>query len=280
METAEIAEIQTALWFDDRGYNIKFKDGSSWQQKSVTTALGIEDKPFLIKWYAEQGWDQARKKLHEAGDRGKRIHYALFIYTMGGIVLYNNPQVPTYTEDQIKDFQKMNPYFVVLQNQDEMVALWKLQKFFDLVNPKILESERTVWNIEHRIAGTLDMVLMIEKGTYDVNGSKKLVIPETGAYIADLKTGNMVADSAWAQISAYKVAWEGLSGLKTKGGMVLHTSSTVKSGIEGFAVPLKTSEELEPHFQFFKHASAMWDFRNPGFTLKAFSFPTLIQRKL
>lgn len=272
-------EIQTALWFDDRGYRIKFKDTTTWDQKSVTTALGIEEKPFLYKWYAEQGWDQARKKLHESGERGKRIHYALYIYIMGGMILYNNPHVPTYTEEQIKDYHRDNPYFVVLQNQDEMVALWKLQKFFDLVKPKILESERTVWSIEHGIAGTLDMVLMIEKGTYDVNGSKKLVIPETGPYIADLKTGNMVADSAWAQIAAYKVAWEGLSGLKTKGGLVLHTSSNNKSGIEGLAVPLKTTEELEPHFQFFKHASAMWDFRNPGFTLKAFSFPTLIQRK-
>src|ERR1700742_3241648 len=214
-------EIQTALYFDDRGYRIKFKDGSVYEQASVTTKLGIEDKPFLYRWYADQGWDQARKKLHESGERGKRIHYALFIYSMGGIVLYNNPQVPNYTEDQINEFQKMNPYFVILQNQDEMLAMWKLQKFFETVNPKIVEAEKTVWNIEHGIAGTLDMVLMIEKGTYDVNGSKKLVIPETGAYIGDLKTGNMVAESAWAQISAYQVAWEGLSGLKTKGGMVL-----------------------------------------------------------
>ena len=272
-------EIQTALWFDDRGYRIKFPDGAVYEQASVTTKLGIEDKPFLYRWYADQGWDQAKKKLHESGERGKRIHYALFIYTMGGIVLYNNPQVPTYTEEQVKEYQKMNPYFVVLQNQDEMLAMVKLQKFFDLVNPKILEAEKTVWSITHGIAGTLDMVLEIEKGSYDVNGSKKLVIPETGAYIADLKTGNQISDSAWAQISAYKVAYEGLSGLRTKGGLVLHTSATTRSGIEGFAAPLKTSEELEPHFQFFKHASAMWGFRNPGFTLKAFSFPTLIQRK-
>lgn len=273
-------DIQTALFFDERGYRIKFKDGSIYEQASVTTKLGIEDKPFLYKWYAELGWDQARKKLHESGERGKRIHYALFIYVMGGIVLYNNSQVPTYTEDQIKEYQRENPYFVVLQNQDEMLAMSKLQKFFDLVNPKILDTERTVWSIEHGIAGTLDMVLMIEKGAYDVNGSKKLVIPETGIYIVDLKTGNQISDSAWSQISAYKVAYEGLSGLKTKGGLVLHTSSTNKAGIEGLAVPLKTTEELGPHFQFFKHASAMWDFRNPGFTLKAFSFPTLIQRKL
>jgi len=271
-------EIKTSLWFDERGYRIKFKDGSIFEQASVTTKLGIEDKPFLYRWYADQGWDLARKKLHEAQDRGKRIHYALFIYTMGGIVLYNNPQFPTYTDDQIKDYQKSNPYFVILQNQDEMLAMVKLQKFFDTVNPKIVEAEKTVWSIKEGIAGTLDMALEIEKGTYDVNGSKKLIIPETGIYIGDLKTGSQISDSAWAQISAYKVAFEELSGLKTKGGLVLHTSSSVKSGIEGFASVLKTSEELKPHYEFFKHASAMWDFRNPGFTLKAFSFPTIIKR--
>ena len=273
-------EIKTALFFDDRGYRIEFKDGSIYEQASVTTKLGIEDKPFLYRWYADQGWDQARKKLHDSGERGKRIHYALFIYQMGGIVLFNNPQAPTYTEDHIKEFQKMNPYFVILQNQDEMLAMVKLQKFFDIVNPKIIESERTVWSIKHGIAGTLDMALEIEKGTYDVNGSKKLIIPETGIYIGDLKTGAQISDSAWAQIAAYKVAFDELSGLKSKGGLVLHTSASTKSGIEGFAAPLLTSEQLEPHFQFFKHASAMWDFRNPNFTLKAFSFPTLIQRKL
>lgn len=271
-------EIQTAMFFDERGYRIKFKDGSIYEQASVTTKLGIESLGFLNRWYAEQGWDQARKKLHEAGERGKRIHYALFIYIMGGIVLYNNPRVPTYTQDQIKEFQRETPYFVILENQDEMLAMVKLQKFFETVNPKILASEETVWNQEHGIAGTLDMVLMIEKGKYDVNGSKGLVVPETGAYIGDLKTGNMVSESAWNQISAYQVAYEGLSGLKAKGGLVLHTSSTNRSGIEGLAVPLKTSEELKEDFQIFKSLSYVWDKRNPNFTLKAFSFPTMIKR--
>lgn len=276
----ENTEIKTAMWFDERGYSIKFKDGMSWHQASVTTKLGIEDKPFLYKWYAELGWDQARKKLNEAGERGKRIHYAVFIYLMGGIVIYNPWQIPNYTEEEIESFKKENPYFMVLSNQDEMLALWKIQKFFDAVKPEIVKLEETVWNMEYGIAGTLDMALTIEKGTYDVNGAKGLVIPETGVYIADLKTGSMISDSAWAQIAAYQKAFEGLSGLETKGGLVLHTSSSNKKGIEGLASVLKTSDELKSDFQIFKSLSYVWDQRNPGFTLKAFNFPTLIQRKL
>jgi hypothetical protein len=271
-------EIKTAMYFDDRGYRLTFEDGSKWEQASVTTKLGIEDKPFLYKWYAELGWDQAKKKLNEAGDRGKRIHFALYVYLMGGIVLYNPYQAPVYTEDQVNEYKRMNPYFVVLSNQDEMLAMWKLQRFFEIVKPKVVDTERTVWSQKNGIVGTLDMALEIEKGTYDVNGSKKLIIPETGIYIGDLKSGAQVSESAWAQIAAYKVAWEERTGLKSKGGMVLHTSATTRSGIEGLGVPMMTTEELEPHFQFFKNASAMWEFRNPNFTLKAFSFPTLIQR--
>lgn len=271
-------EIKTAMFFDERGYRIKFKDGSLFECASVTTKLGIEDKPFLYKWYAELGWDQARKKLNEAGERGKRIHYAVFIYLMGGVVIYNPWQIPNYTDEGIEAMKKQNPYFMVLSNQDEMLALWKIQKFFDAVKPEIIKLEETVWHMEHGIAGTLDMALKIEKGTYDVNGSKGLVIPETGVYIADLKTGSMISDSAWEQIAAYQKAFDALSGLKTSGGLVLHTSSSNKKGVEGLASVLKTSEELKSDFQIFKSLSYVWDQRNPGFTLKAFSFPTLIKR--
>lgn len=268
------------MFFDDRGYRLKFPNGSTWEQASVTTKLGIEDKPFLYKWYAELGWDQARKKLNEAGERGKRIHYAMFVYLMGGVVIYNPWQIPNYTEDEVNEFKKMNPYFMVLSNQDEMLALWKVQKFFDVVKPEIIKLEETVWDIKEGIVGTLDMALKIEKGTYDVNGSKGLVVLETGVYIGDLKTGSMVSDSAWAQIAAYQKAFESLSGLQTKGGFVLHTSSSNKKGIEGLGCLIKTSEELIMNYKIFKSLSYVWDQRNPGFTLKAFEFPTLIQRKL
>ena len=276
----EKVEIQTAMFFDDRGYRIKLGQQSFFECASVTTKLGIEDKPFLYRWYAELGWDQARKKLNEAGERGKRIHYAMYIYLMGGMVVYNQWQNPKYTDQQIQEFKDQNPYFMVLGNQDEMLALWKIQKFLDIVKPEIIKLEETVWHISEGIAGTLDMVLKIEKGTYDVNGAKGLIIPETGIYIGDLKTGSTVSESAWAQIAAYQKAFESLSGLKTQGGFVLHTSGSSKKGIEGLSVPLKTSEELKSDYQIFKSLSYVWDQRNPNFTLKAFEFPTIIQRKL
>lgn len=268
------------MWFDDRGYRIKTGKDSFFECASVTTKLGIEDKPFLYRWYAELGWDQARKKLNEAGERGKRIHYAMYVYLMGGIVIYNPWQIPNYTDQQIEEFKSKNPYFMVLSNQDEMLALWKIQRFFDIVKPEIIKLEETVWHATEGIAGTLDMVLKIEKGTYDVNGSKGLVIPEMGVYIGDLKTGSMVSDSAWAQIAAYQMAFESLSGVKTNGGFVLHTSGSNRKGIEGLSVPLKTSEELGFDYQIFKSLSYVWDQRNPNFTLKAFEFPSLIQRTL
>lgn len=194
-------------------------------------------------------------------------------------MIYNPWQIPNYTETEIEDYKRMNPYFMVLSNQDEMLALWKVQRFFDIVKPEIVKLEETVWHVGEGIAGTLDMALKIEKGTYDVNGSKGLVIPETGVYIGDLKTGSMVSDSAWAQIAAYQKAFEALSGLETKGGFVLHTSSSNKKGIEGLACPLKTSEELKQDYAIFKSLSYVWDQRNPNFTLKAFEFPTIIQKK-
>lgn len=272
-------EITVAEYFDDRAYRIT-EDNQEHIISSVSTRLGIEDKPFLLKYYAQLGWDQARKLLHESQDRGKRIHFALWVYLNGGKVIFNNWQSPLYSEEQIEEFKKeCKGLIMILKNQDEMVAMWKLQQFFNLVKPRVLSTEETVYSIEDDIAGTLDMALEIEKGNYDVNGSNGLIIPKTGVYICDLKTGNQISDSAWAQMAAYAKAFEVKKKVSTLGAIVLHTSALTKKGIEGFSSPLKTSEELIPHYEIFKSLSYVWKQRNPNFHIKVFQFPTIIQKE-
>lgn len=270
--------IPTAMWFDDRFYKIK-KEGMEFIIPSVTTKLGIEDKPFLYKWYAELGWDQARKKLHEAGERGKRIHYACYIYLMGGVVLYNPFMSPNFQEEDIKKFSnESNGLISIISDQSEMCAVWKLQQFFERTKAVIKDLELNVYSIEDDIAGTLDDALFIEKGTYDVNGAKGLVIPESGVYICDVKSGNQVSESAWSQIAAYEKAYISMGKEVPKGGIILHTSASTKKGIPGFSAELKKSEELKPYYNIYQHLSEVWKARNPNMGLVAFSFPTIIKR--
>lgn len=271
--------IPSAMWFDDRFYKVKENDQEH-IIASVTTKLGIEDKPFLYRWYAELGWDQARKKLHEAGERGKRIHYAWYIYQMGGVVLYNPFQSPNFSEEQIKEYATShNGLIAVISDQSEMVAVWKLQRFLEISKAKIVHLEMTVFSVKDKIAGTLDGALLLEKGTYDVNGAKGLVIPETGIYIADLKSGNVVSDSAWAQVASYAEAYASMGFEAPKGGIILHTSASTRKGIEGFSAELKTTAELRPHFEIFKHLSAVFDARNPNMGPRAFEFPIVIKKE-
>lgn len=270
--------IPSVEYFDDRVYKVK-KNGQEVYIASVTTKLGIENKPFLYKYYAELGWDQARKKLHEAGERGKRIHYAWYIYLVKGAVIYNPWNKPTFTEEQIKEISdKHNGLISVLGEQSEMLAVWKLQRFFEITKPVIKDLEMNVYSIEDDIAGTLDNAFFFEKGKYDVSGAKGLTIEESGIYICDLKTGNVVSDSAWAQIAAYEKAYVAMGKEKPKGGMILHTSSPIKRGIEGFSCEIKTSEELKFHYNIYNHLSEVWKARNPNFGPVAFSFPAIIKQ--
>lgn len=271
-------EVPTAMWFDDRFYKVK-QNGQEHIIASVTTKLGIEDKPFLYRWYAELGWDQARKKLHEAGERGKRIHYAWYIYLMGGVVLYNPWNKPEFSDDEIKKYSDENNGLIsVLGDQSEMCAAWKLQQFFERSKAVIKDLEMNVFSVNDDIAGTLDNAFFLEKGTYDVNGAKGLVVPESGVYICDLKSGNQVSESAWAQIAAYERAYISMAKSMPKGGIILHTSASTKKGIPGFSAELKRSDELIPHYEIYQHLSAVWKARNPNMGPVAFSFPTVIKK--
>lgn len=272
------SKIPTAMWFDDRFYKVK-KDDEEYIIASVTTKLGIENKPFLYRWYAELGWDQARRRLNEAGERGKRIHYAWYIYLMGGVVLYNPWEAKNYSDDEIAKYTKdSNGLISILEEQSEMVSLWKLATFYNRVRPKIADLELNVFSVEDDIAGTLDNAFHIEAGKYDVSGSAGLVIPETGIYICDLKSGNQVSDSAWAQIAAYERAYISMGREKPKGGIVLHTSASTKKGILGFSAELKTSNELKFHYEIYQHLAAVWKARNPDAGPRAFEFPTIIKK--
>lgn len=269
--------IMQCSWFDDRFYRVKQGDKYHYIS-SVSTRLGIEEKPFLLQWYADLGWEEARRRLNESADRGKRIHFALWLYLNRGTVIFNPWAAPIYSDNQIEELKKeSNGRFMVLKNQDEMLALWKLQQFFERVKPKVIASEETVFSIEDDIAGTLDMALEIQAGTYDVNGAGKLIVPETGVYIGDLKTGNMVSESAWAQVAAYSVAFERMKGVKPKGAIILHPSSKNKKGIEGFSAEIKMADELAADYQIFKSLSFVWKQRNPNFGPKEFLFPSLIK---
>lgn len=271
--------VVMAEWFDEHWYKIK-KEKEDHYIASVTTKLDIERKYALEKWRGDVGNREADLISHDASNRGKRIHRALQIYLLGGAVIYNPVNNPIYREEDIQAIQaKSNGMIAILRDQGEMNDVWKLQKFFDILKPNVLFSEKIVFDIGLDIAGTADVVFKLKAGMYPVN-SQPLEIPQAGLYIADLKTGKVVDDSAWCQMAAYTAAYEAMKLGTIEGCLILHTGSTnkAKNGIPGFNAKIMMKGELKSYLEDYFHLAAVWKRRNPNAGPMIFQFPTLIQR--
>lgn len=275
-------KVQMVEWFDSHVYKIDLINSAGVLETrwvpSVTTKLGIIDKPFLAKWRGDIGNREADTRLFESQQRGTRIHYAWSIYCLGGAVIYNPWNHPNYTEKEIGDLKSQNKLYCVLNYQDEMYALIKLQKCVEIIKPKMLFSERTVYSLSNNDAGTVDNIWEIKEGKYPVNGKTPLFIPG-GRYVVDLKNGNQVSDEAYYQTAAYLKCCEEMGDPAYAGTLILHTSSKNRNGIEGFGCQLSLKEEVENHYKTYRLAASLWERKNPDFAPNVFSFPSLIKLK-
>lgn len=259
----ENEKIKAITWFDDRFYKTTKEDGSVDYIPSVTTKLGALSKPFLTRWYGQLGTREAELRRDEAADKGTRLHHAWYTYMSGGAVIYDNPKVPVYTKEEIEGLYKVyNNQVMVLTRQDEMYNAMKLQKFVDIVKPKVVANEVILYDLDCRDAGTADNIFDIKTGKYPINGSKLVELPE-GRYIFDLKSGASIGKEARMQVATYaKMAEKGNFG-RIRGTLIGHTQSKTKTGIEGFSVSYQNEEEIEQEYQDYRDIAKVWE-RNFG----------------
>jgi hypothetical protein len=274
-----VDELQPVLieWFDEHHYKIMVK-GSPQYFPSVTTKLGIIDKPFLAKWRGDIGNREADFRMYEAGQRGKRIHWAYETALKGGCVIYDPWQNPTYTQEGIDALKvKFNGNLAILRTQDEMFQVDKLKRQFEALNPKILGIEETVYDVMFRDAGTIDNILYIEEGNYLIAGSKPIHLHE-GIYINDLKTGKVVGEDTWLQLSAYAVMWEQIHGVQVTGALITHTAAVIKGGISGLKTLVRERDQLRNEdYVDYRHAAALWERNHADDQPQTYEFPSLIQ---
>jgi hypothetical protein len=275
-----VLDVKMIELHDDHWYKVTLDDGKVDYIPSVTTKLGIIEKPSLARWRGDVGNREADLRMFEGQQAGRRIHHAWYTYTTGGVVLYQPAVNPIYTDAQIKDLQmRFDNNVFLMRYQDEMFDLYKLQKWFGLVNPKVLASEATCVSLKDRDAGTIDNVFEIAAGDYMVNGAKPLHL-EGGIYVADLKSGNVVSDEAKLQTAAYANAWEQMGRGKVAGTLILHTSAKTRGGIRGLATILRTEKEWrEEDLPQYRLASKLWELRNADKRPEIFEFPNIISQK-
>ena len=275
-------EIKMISWFNEHWYKVilleEGKEVIRWIP-SVTTKLGIVSQPFLAKWRGDIGNREADYRMREAQDKGSRIHHAWYTYTQKGTVLFNPFDKPLYSKEELDKIEKDSKNVSVLDDQEEMLAIWKLDKFVKIVKPTIERSEDIVYSLKNNDAGTLDNVFLINKGEYPVNGSKPLKI-EAGRYIVDLKTGNQVGESAFRQVAAYAKCHEEMGLGTIDGTIILHTNSKNKSGIEGFSTILRTKDQVEEDYKAYRLAASLWEIENKNASPKIFDLPSLIKMEV
>ena len=269
-------EIKQISWFDSRYYRIDFGNNRIEYYPSVTTKLNAEAKPFLARWRGDIGNREADIRMRESADRGSRIHYGWYLMTTKGAVIYNPFQNPNYTKEQVQEIESKANGILILENQDEMYDIYKLQEWHKIVQPKIEASELIVYSQKNKEAGQLDSLMYIKEGKYKINGATEVHIAE-GLYVADLKTGKSMPDSAFMQISSYAACFMEMTKQKIAGGIVIHTGSKTKTGIEGLSTFVKTIDELKTDFENYRAVANVWERLFSNSQPKIFTFPSLIK---
>lgn len=270
-------EISLIEWSQQHWYKVVFDGATHWCASVTTKIGGTLHKEGLDRWRGDIGNREADMRMNEASNRGKRIHAAYETFLKGGTVIYDPWEHSQYTEEQIAEIKKQNKFFFALRNQDEMYDLYKLQRQFQILRPRVLAVEARVFDLENRDAGTIDNVLEIEGGSYAVSGSKPLVL-EPGIYINDLKTGSFLDDNVWLQLAPYAKMYEAISGLSVKGALVTHTGAKTRSGIRGLTTLFRDRETLfGSDYSDYRHASSLWERKHKDEQPETFTFPNLIK---
>lgn len=268
-------DIVLVTYEDEHWYKIVDRD-QTYFIPSVTTKLGVKDKPFLARWRGDIGNREADLRMNEASQRGKRVHWAKETLLRGGVVVYDPWQNPVYTIDGIKDLEKQFKHVATLRVQDEMLQVHKIKQQLDILKPEVLAVEMTVYDLDELNAGTVDAVYAIKPGNYMIAGAKPLYL-EGGIYIEDLKTGNVVDDSVWMQLAPYLVCYEKMSGNSVKGALVTHTGAKTRGGIAGLTTLFRSREDLIlKDYPDYRHASSLWLRDHAEDQPKQYQFPAIL----
>lgn len=266
-------------WFDDRFYRIDI-NGRAEFFPSVTTVLGAAyPHQELERWRARLGYQQANQIMREAADKGTAIHNACHVYATGGLVHFQTHGAMR-TREQLAALRELNNgNMAVLYDQEHMLHADRFARWLDAVKAEVRAAECTIYSLTHRIAGTLDLLVHIPGGTYMVNGSDPVKIPE-GLYVVDIKTGNGVWDSHYIQIATYAamLADDENAPVEVAGGIILHTGATTRSGIPGVATHMRTRVQMREDFSTFLHALHLFHAAAPT-KPRIYELPTMLKRR-
>jgi hypothetical protein len=200
---------------------------------SVTTILEAYPKDYhFYKWLKENG-EEADAIRDAAGRRGSNVHAMTEAYDAGA-------EVTLLTEDGR-----------VAWRLDEWAMFERYVEFSQKYNPGILQSEQNYVSQWLGFAGTIDRIIQL-------NGKTILM---------DIKTSNMVHETYWLQLAAYRELLRHVGGVEVQEVGVLWLNAKTRGegrggAIQGKGWQLLTKDDTSDDWELFKHTQALWKAKN------------------
>ena len=192
--------------FEDRYYEI---DGLS--LPSVTTILKIRNNPALNRWASNLGTELSEQISEETAEIGKQIH--------------------SYVARLIKGIPITKLEWMQLSDEIKN-GIRAYERFRLQVKFEGMETEKMVYSVKYKFAGTLDAIGKI--------GKDKILI--------DFKTGERFYPSMFAQVVAYYKAHYEMKHIRIKELLVVNLNrNTGVPDIHQFKV-----KDIQPYWNYFK----------------------------
>lgn len=167
----DLIRVTTA---DERWYKIK----NNWLPSVTWVCEYYWKSPYLIKWIADKGLNEAENVKRAAGDKGSRVHQGIEDLLKGVEVKH----------DAVYSANGEEPQEITAEEYEAIISFgnwWKEAK------PELIASEQIV-NTD-KYAGTLDLVCKIGEENW----------------LIDLKTSQNIYRTHEIQVAAYKNAYKG-----------------------------------------------------------------------
>lgn len=185
---------------------------------SVTTVLGILNKPALVHWAWELGTQSIdyRKVRDSAGDIGTLAHYLIMCYV--------KDEEPDTSDYSLQDITRAAG------------CLARFAEWADKNTFKLILSEKPLVSEIHRYGGTVD--LLVEQ-----RGERILY---------DVKTGSGVYDENYHQVAAY-YSLLNENGHHCDSVKIIHVDKDEPAGLH-----ILTATNLDKHFELFLHCLGVY----------------------
>lgn len=204
---------------------------------SVTWIAGHYPKGVAYyKWLGEHGWDESQALMHEAGDRGSKIHEAISAILRGEEVRIDSKFVNNSTGELEE---------LTVEECDAILSFvnWKKEN-----NPESIAWDITVYSDKYDYAGSIDYICKIDGKTW----------------IVDFKSSQNIFPAYELQLSAYKKPIEGaefdVPGLMDVDGINL---AILQVGYKRNKNQYKFTE-IEDKFPLFLAARQIWSNETEG----------------